>query len=387
MGLRVLLVDEGFDHGGEGIAEEDGDDRGGRLVGAEAVVIAGRGDGHAEKVGVRVDGRDQAGENDEELQVVLGIVARLEEVLAVGAEGPVVVLAGAVDVLERLLVLQADETMVRGDELHLLHGEEVVVDGERAHLEDGGELVLARGDLVVLGLGGDAELPELVVELLHELVDRRTDGAEVVLLKLLALGGLAAEERAPGEDEVGTSLEVLLLDEEVLLLGADGGVDAVRVHAEESEHALGLLLEGDLGTEQRRLLVERLAGVRDEGGGDAEDLVLDERGAHGVPHGVAAGLEGGTKSAGGEARRVGLALDELLAREGHEHGAVVARSDETVVLLGGDAGQGLEPVREVRRTVLECPFLHRVRDFVGDVEVERLAVLDHVHELLVGGLG
>ena len=208
-----------------------------------------------------------------------------------------------------------------------------------------------------------------------------------MLLELLALGRLAAEERAPGEDEVGASLVVLLLDEEVLLLGADGGVDAVWVEAEEREHALGLLLEGDLGTEQRRLLVERLAGVRDEGGGDAEDLVLDERGAHGVPHGVAAGLEGGTKSAGGEARRVGLALDELLAREGHEHGAVVARSDETVVLLGGDAGQGLEPVREVRRTVLECPFLHRVRDFVGDVEVERLAVLDHVHELLVGGLG
>jgi len=62
--------------------------------------------------------------------------------------------------------------MVRGDEPHLLHGEEVVVDGARTPSRRvGGELMLGSvATLVVLGLGGDAELPELVIELLHELV-------------------------------------------------------------------------------------------------------------------------------------------------------------------------------------------------------------------------
>ena len=159
--------------------------------------------------------------------------------------------------------------MVGGQELELLHGQEVVVNGKGALLEDGGELVLAGGDLVVLGLGGDAELPELVVDLLHEGVDRRADGAEVVLLELLALNRLAAKERAATHDEVRALLEVLLLDEEVLLLGADGGHDVLGGTAEELQHTLGLALESHLGAQQRGLLVKRLAGIGDEGRGDA----------------------------------------------------------------------------------------------------------------------
>ena len=45
-----------------------------------------------------------------------------------------------------------------------------------------------------------------------------------------------------------------------------------------------------------------------------------------------------------------------------------------VVLFGGDAGQRLEPVRVVRRAVLDRPLLHRGRDRVGHRDVERLAV-------------
>ena len=105
--------------------------------------------------------------------------------------------------------------------------------------------------------------------LLHEGVDRRADGAEVVLLELLALNRLAAKERAATHDEVRALLEVLLLDEEVLLLGADGGHDVLGGTAEELQHALGLALKSHLGAQQRGLLVKRLAGIGDEGCGDA----------------------------------------------------------------------------------------------------------------------
>ena len=368
-------------------AQEDRDDGRGRLVGAETVVVARGGNRGAQQVGVLVDGRHERGEKHQELQVLGGHRARLQQVLAVGGKRPVVVLAGAVHVLEGLLVLEAGQAVARGHELELLHREEVVVDGERALLKDRRELVLGRRDLVVLGLDRDAELPELVVDLLHEVVDRGADGAEVVLLQLLALDRLAAKERAPAVDEVGARLVVLLLDEEVLLLRADGGEDALGLAAKEREHALGLLLEGDLRAQKRSLLVERLARVGDEGRGYAEDLVLDEGRARGVPGGVAARLEGRAQAAVGEARRVRLALDELLAREGHEDRAVVDRREEAVVLLGRDAGERLEPVREVRGALLERPLLHRVRDLVGDVQVERLAVVDDLAELLVRRLG
>ena len=117
-----------------------------------------------------------------------------------------------------------------------------------------------------------------------------------LVLELLTLGRLGAKERPAGVDEVG-SLEVELpIDEEVLLLRAAGRDHALRLRAEELEDADGLLGERLHRTQERRLLVERLAGPADERGRD------DERSAGGrheqprragrVPRGVAAGFEG-----------------------------------------------------------------------------------------------
>ena len=47
VGLGLLLLHERLNDRREGVAQEDGDDRRGRLVGAEAVVVTGRGHGHA----------------------------------------------------------------------------------------------------------------------------------------------------------------------------------------------------------------------------------------------------------------------------------------------------------------------------------------------------
>ena len=57
-------------------------------------------------------------------------------------------------------------------------------------------------DLVVLGLGKHAELPQLFVQLLHERGNPGLDCAEVVIFQLLALGRLGAEQRAARVDEV-----------------------------------------------------------------------------------------------------------------------------------------------------------------------------------------
>jgi hypothetical protein len=84
MVLRLLLLDESVDNRRQCIAQEDGDDCGRRLVRAETVIVAGRGDRETEQVCVGIDSGDQACEEDEELEVVLRIVARLEQVLAVG---------------------------------------------------------------------------------------------------------------------------------------------------------------------------------------------------------------------------------------------------------------------------------------------------------------
>jgi hypothetical protein len=209
-----------------------------------------------------------------------------------------------------------------------------------------------------------------------------------VLLQLLALARRVAEQRAAADHEVHALFVVLLGDEEVLLLSAEGGGHALGgVVAEQRQHTAGLHVDGLHGAQKRRLLVERLAGVAAEGSGDAEHLVLDEGVGGGVPRGVAAGLEGGAQAAGREAGGIRLALNELLTREGHDGQAVVGRVDEAVVLLGGDTRQRLEPVGVVGGALLDGPLLHGVRHHVGHVLVQRRAFLDGAHQLLVGGLG
>ena len=64
------------------VAEEDGNDGGGRLVGAETVVVARRGDGDAEQVLIIVNGLDDGAQEEQELRVFVRRVAGLKEVHA-----------------------------------------------------------------------------------------------------------------------------------------------------------------------------------------------------------------------------------------------------------------------------------------------------------------
>ena len=352
-----------------------------------ASLAAGGGHRGAQQVGVLVHRLDDGGQEHQELQVLHRRVAGVEQVLVAGAHRPVVVLAAAVDPFKGLFVQKADQAVLRRDLLHHLHGQQVMVDGHVGGVVDGGQLVLAGGDLVVLGLGGDAQLPQSVVQLLHEGRDAGPQGAEVVLLQLLALGGRRAEEGAAGQNQVLPGLIVLLADEKVLLLGADGGRDVLGLLAEQLEDALRLAGQGLHRAQQGGLLVQSLAGIADEGGGDAQHVVLDEGVAGGVPGGVAAGLAGGAQAARGEGGGVRLAADQLLAAELHDGGAVPHRADEAVVLFAGDAGQRLEPVGVVGSPQLHGPALHDAGHDVGHLDVEGGALVQGVLEALIGGAG
>ena len=89
---------------------------GGRFVGAQAVIVAGRGDGGAQEAGVLVHGANDGAAEHQELRVVVRRLARIEQV-ALGrvAEREVDVLARAVHAREGLLVQQADQAVLLGD--------------------------------------------------------------------------------------------------------------------------------------------------------------------------------------------------------------------------------------------------------------------------------
>ena len=313
------------------------------------MIVARGGDRDAQQVLIFVHGLDNRSQEEQKLQVAARRLARLEQILArVGRDRPVIVLARPVDALERLFVEQADEAVPFRHTPHDLHGELVVVGGDVGRGEHRRHLMLAGGDLVVLSLGKNTELPQLLVQLLHKRRHTRTDGTEVVILHLLPLGRHGAEQRAAGEDQVLALGIVRLVDQEVFLFRPDRGRHALDVLAEQLEHAARLRAERVHRAQQRGLFVQNFARIGAERGGDVQGAVLNESVAGRVPGRVATRLEGRAQAAGGERGRVRLAADQLLSGKLHHDPTVVRRGNERVVLLSRDAGQRLEPVRIMR---------------------------------------
>ena len=229
--------------------------------------------------------------------------------------------------------------MLLGQRLEDRHQQLLVIGRDIGPLEHRRDLELTGRDLVVPGLGRDAQLEQLPLGIHHEAEHALGDGTEVVVVELLALRRLGTEQRSTGVDQVGTGQEEVPVDEEVLLLRAAERHDVVEVLVpEQLQHALGLDAHRLLRAQQRGLVVQRLAGHRHEDGRDAQRVAVrvlqDVRRARHIPAGVAAGLERVAQPAAREARRVGLALDEGLACELGECRAVGERLEEAVVLLG-----------------------------------------------------
>ena len=197
------------------------------------MIVARRRDGCAQDALVSVHRRDDAGEDEHEADILFGIFTRIEQVEPrIGGERPVVVLARAVDPFEGLFVQQADHVVLLRDLLHQLHRELVVVNGDVGRRKDGRKLVLRGRDFVVLGLGKDAVRPERLVQIAHKLGDAGLEHAEVVIFQLLSAGRSCAEEGASRQNEVLALQIHVLVDEEVLLLGADGRGDLSALDAE-----------------------------------------------------------------------------------------------------------------------------------------------------------
>ena len=164
-----------------------------------------------------------------------------------------------------------------GDLFHDLHCDLVLVAGGVRVAVDGRHLVLGGGHLVVLSLGQDAELPQLIVEVLHIGGHAGSDRAKIVILQLLSPGRLCTKEGSAGHDQVFTLVVQFFVKQEVLLLGADLRDDAIgRLVAEKAEDAHGLLTDSVHGAQKRGLLVQGVSGVGAENRGNAKRFFFNK---------------------------------------------------------------------------------------------------------------
>lgn len=91
--MVFIALDERIHDGIELIAQEDRNYGRRRFIGTKTMIVARRGNRHAQELLVFVDRFDHAGEEHEETQVVDGVIAGIEQVHVVVGKRPVVVLA------------------------------------------------------------------------------------------------------------------------------------------------------------------------------------------------------------------------------------------------------------------------------------------------------
>ena len=237
--------------------------------------------------------------------------------------------------------------------------------------------MLSGGYLVVLGFGQNAQLPQLLIQVSHVSGNSGLDNAKVMIVHLLTLGGLGAEQGTAGIDQILALVIHCLIDQEVFLLGADGSANTFHILvAEQLQDAHGLTVQGLHGAQQRGFLIQSLAAIGAERGGNAKGLTLNKCVRGGVPGGVASGFKGCAQAAGGEAGSIRLALDQFFAGKVHDHAAVGGRGDKAVMLLGGDAGQRLEPVGKMGSTVGDSPILHGSGNSIRYAGIQLCALID-----------
>ena len=288
------------------VPEKNGDDGRRSFIRAQAMVISRIRSGFPEQVSMLVYCFQDAGQHQQKLIVLVRRLARVEQVdPVIGLQGPVIMLAGAVDPCEGLFMEQAAHVMPGSHPFEGLHHKMVVVHRQGRILIDHRQLMLRRSDLVVLCLGRNAEAPQLLVHILHEGRDPCPERSIIVVVQLLPLRRHRAKQRTARVNQILPPVEGLLVNEEIFLLRAD-----IRPHlpgaciSKQAQQTKGLLVDGIHGTKERGLEVQRFPVVGTECGGDAERracrvLAHKGRGSH-VPCRVAPRLEGCAKAAGGK---------------------------------------------------------------------------------------
>ena len=112
----------------------------------------------------------------------------------------------------------------------------------------------------MLGLGIDAQLPQLAVQILHKVGYSLLDVAEVMILQLLTLRRHCTEQSSAGEDQILTLIVGLLVYQEVFLLRSDAGTHAFTDRKQPRQLANDVVESLEVVTPGISTPVRRLSG-------------------------------------------------------------------------------------------------------------------------------
>ena len=166
-----------------------------------------------------LNGSENIHEEGKEHKVPLFVLARSEQLHArIRSQRPVVVFAGTVDSLERLLVKQNDETVPPRDFVHQVHNNLILVIRKIGFPINRRQLELVRRHLVVSGFERNAKPVPGNLQLAHKLSHARRNRCEIMVIQLLVLRRIVPHKGTPGNHKVRAGRIQTLIHQEIFLL-------------------------------------------------------------------------------------------------------------------------------------------------------------------------
>ena len=127
-------------------------------------------------------------EHKQELNILMRRLSRIKQVLTVvRRKRPVVMLTGTIHSRKWFFMQQALHPMLTCHPFQCLHDNMVMVDSHVRFRVDRRKFMLRRRHFIVLRLGSHADLPQLLIHILHEPCDSLADRSEIMIVQFLSL--------------------------------------------------------------------------------------------------------------------------------------------------------------------------------------------------------
>ena len=189
-------------------------------------------------------------------------------------------------------------------------------------------------------------------------------------------------KRSACKHQVGTSRIERFINKEIFLLPTQIGMHMLHIRVEVLGYCSTSLVNTVQCSQQRSLIVERLASVSNKDCWNTKGIVYDERWRRNVPCRISSCLKRVANATVREARCIWLLLHKQLACKLFNHTAFAIMLDKRVMLFGCAISQRMKPVCVMLGAIIQRPLFHTGSHAVSNFSAKGLLIVNRLGQCL-----
>ena len=182
------------------------------------MIVVSSCDGNPQQIRMQIHRANDRGKTDHELHIGMRIVAWIKKIdPSVGGHRPIVVLSRAVDSSKWLFMEQAFKSVLSGNGPQYMHRCHLMINCDIGIFEGRRKFVLTRRDFIVPRFDRDSKFKQTLFAFGHISQDSFRDCTKVVILQLLTLRRLSADQRSTANNEIKSLQKEFAVNKKIFL--------------------------------------------------------------------------------------------------------------------------------------------------------------------------